>query len=361
MKHPQVNYHEYLKLDQLLASQTLKSEEYKQPAHDEMLFIVVHQTYELWFKQMLFELDSALDIFSQDKISDSQMGALVARLERVVSIQQFINGQIDILETMTPLDFLDFRDFLYPASGFQSYQWRLIETKLGLRTEDRLLFNNSPFFKSLQPHQQTEIQAVMSSDSLFDLIEKWLERTPFLKWHDFDFWQQYKTAVLDLMERDRKTVADLNRLTGDEKQKTLSQIDASEKMFLSLFAEDSFKELQKLGFFRLSQQALQAALLIQLYREQPILQMPFRIIQSLIDIDEQMTQWRYRHSLMAHRMLGKKIGTGGSSGHDYLKAATEKHKIFGDFFNLTTFFIPRRQLPSLPEGLLKKMNFPDWQ
>jgi tryptophan 2,3-dioxygenase len=74
-------------------------------------------------------------------------------------------------------------------------------------------------------------------------------------------------------------------------------------------------------------------------------------------LDETMAQWRYRHSLMAHRMLGKKIGTGGSSGSDYLQSTVEKHKIFKDFFNLTTFLIPRSSRPELPEELKKQMNF----
>jgi len=109
----------------------------------------------------------------------------------------------------------------------------------------------------------------------------------------------------------------------------------------------------------LSLKAVQASLLIQLYRQEPILQMPHRLLQALVNLDEHMTQWRYRHALMAHRMLGRKIGTGGSSGHDYLKSATEQHKIFSDFFNLTTFLIPRSMIPTLPEEIKNKMRFSD--
>ena len=76
-----------------------------------------------------------------------------------------------------------------------------------------------------------------------------------------------------------------------------------------------------------------------------------------MDIDELLTQWRYRHALMAHRMLGQKIGTGGSSGHAYLKQATDQHKVFSDFFNLSTFLIPRSKVPPLPNSLQSKMNF----
>lgn len=357
MKYPPVHYNDYLKISSLLGSQSLRSEEFGKPAHDEMLFIIVHQTYELWFKQMLFEIDSVLKALSNATVDENLMGTIVARLERVVSIQRFINGQIDILETMTPLDFLEFRDFLYPASGFQSFQWRAIETKLGLQSDFRLNYNNEPFFKSLSENQQSEMKKILSEPSLFDLLEKWLERTPFLQTEKFDFWENYKKAVEQLLKEDEEVVLKNARLSQPEKERNVQQIHQTLKMFNSLFNESEYKKLQENGFFRLSYKAIHASLLIQLYRDQPILQMPFRLIRALVDLDENMTQWRYRHSLMAHRMLGRKIGTGGSSGHDYLRAATDKHKIFTDFFNLTTFFIPRSQVPPLPTEVLKHMTF----
>lgn len=357
MKYPPVHYHDYLHLNSLLSAQQLKSEEHGKKAHDEMLFITVHQTYELWFKQMLFELDSVMDAFSKSTIDESIMGTAVARLERIVDIQKFINGQIDILETMTPLDFLDFREFLYPASGFQSFQWRCFETKLGLKSANRHNYNQEPFYALLQPEQQKQMKDIMEKPSLFELLEKWLERTPFLQTSGFEFWKEYQKAVESLAEEDRKVVQVNPRLSEEEKKRNLVQIENTLQTFSAIFDENKYKELQAQGFFRMSSKALHAALLIQLYREQPILQMPFRLIQSLLDIDEHMTQWRYRHSLMAHRMLGRKIGTGGSSGHDYLKAATDRHKIFTDFFNLTTFFIPRSMVPKLPQELKSKMSF----
>lgn len=357
MKYPPVQYFDYLRLQSLLSSQHPRSTEFGKTAHDEMLFIIVHQTYELWFKQILHELNSVIATFSKTDIPDNEMGAAVSRLERVVEIQKYINGQIDILETMTPLDFLDFRDYLYPASGFQSFQWRCLETLLGLKSEQRLTYNAQPFYQHLKPEEQKEIQQMLEQPSLFDCLEKWLERTPFLKMEGFDFWSSYKKAVQDLFDSEKQVVMKNSRLGEEDKKRNLEQIAGSEKMFHSLFSEKDYIELQKQGYFRLSFKAVHAALLIQLYRDQPILQMPFRLIQALINLDEHMTQWRYRHSLMAHRMLGRKIGTGGSSGHDYLKSATDKHKIFTDFFNLTTFFIPRSQVPSLPKGVLEKMNY----
>ncbi len=357
MKHPPVQYAEYLKIEPLLACQKLRSEQLGVKAHDEMLFIIVHQTYELWFKQMLFELHSVMEIFSSESVDDSLMGTAVARLERLVGIQKFINGQIDIIETMTPLDFLEFRDYLYPASGFQSFQWRCLETQLGLPIENRLTYNDQPFYKILTPSEQTEMQKILAQPSLFDLIEKWLERTPFLQTKGFTFWKKYEAAIENLFASDKKIVEENLRLSENERTRNLAQIQASLEMFKAIFDEAEYKKLQAQGYFRMSATALHAALLIGVYREQPILQMPFRLIRALIDMDEHMTQWRYRHSLMAHRMLGRKIGTGGSSGHEYLKSATEKHKIFTDFFNLTTFYIPRSLVPELPPELKKKMGF----
>jgi tryptophan 2,3-dioxygenase len=357
VKYPPVQYHHYLCLDALLSAQKLRSEEFNSPAHDETLFIIVHQTYELWFKQMLTELESVLRIFSSAKVPETEMGTAVARLERIVSIQRLINGQIDVLETMTPLDFLEFRDFLYPASGFQSFQWRKIETMLGLQIQDRLQFNNSPFYKHLLPLQQTEIQSLLQQPSLFDLINSWLERTPFLDSADFNFWKEYQNSVKEMFAADIDVVQTNPRLSPEEKTKTLQMIEGSQTTFHALFSEDEFNQLKQSGQIRLSYKSLHAALLIQLYRDQPVFQTPFRLLSALLDIDELMTQWRYRHSLMAHRMLGQKIGTGGTSGHSYLKAATDKHKIFTDFFNLTTFFIPRSKLPKIPEELLRKMGY----
>lgn len=357
MKYPPVHYHKYLGLDKVLDAQNLKSDEYKKHAHDEMLFIVVHQTYELWFKQILFELASIQKTFDQTQIAETEMGRACARLERVVGIQRMIINQIDVLETMTPLDFLDFRDMLYPASGFQSFQWRLIETKLGLRITDRLSFNQAPFYKALSEEQQTLIHAAMDEDSLFDSIEKWLERTPFLQGENFNFWDTYKKAVNDMFAGDIATVNANTSLNAEDKKKNIDGLQNALKSFDALFDEVAFEKLRAEGQFRLSYKAMHAALLIQLYRDQPILQTPFRIVQALLDIDEIMTTWRYRHALMAMRMLGQKIGTGGSSGHKYLAEATAKHKIFGDFFNLTTFFIPRSQVPPLPKSIADRMSF----
>ncbi len=357
MKYPAVHYHDYLKLDSLLSSQARRSEEFKQPAHDEWLFITVHQAYELWFKQILLEFDSINDLLQKKPIPEADLGLMNRRLSRVVHILRFILGQIDIMETMTPLDFLEFRDFLYPASGFQSFQFRCIETWLGLRREDRLQLLQTPFENHLKPDQKEKILKLLNGPSLFEMIESWLERTPFIEDKDFNFWKVYEEAVKKMLEADRNIIQTNPRLNDEDKKKSLQMMDLLAQSFQALLDPSKYDELQKQGHFRLSLKALRAALMIQLYRDEPILQAPHQLITHLLDIDEILTQWRYRHSLMAHRMLGQRIGTGGSSGSQYLKQATDKHKIFTDFFNLSSFLIPRSQIPPLPEPVKRKMNF----
>jgi len=360
MKYPPIGYNEYLQMDALLGAQKLRSVDFKNPAHDEMLFIIVHQTYELWFKQILFEVDSVIEIFKLNPMPENSLGLALHRLERVKSIFQLISGQIDVLETMTPLDFLEFRDYLYPASGFQSFQFRLLETKLGLKEADRLNYNEGPFYKYLTPQQQDEIKELLKQPSLFELMDQWLARTPYLRDETFCFWTAYQETVEKMFAEDMKVIEENPLLNPEAKVRNLQMMKSSLETFKALFNEKEYMELQKRGIFKLSYPALHGALLIQLYRDQAILQTPFKIIKTLMDIDELITQWRYRHSLMAHRMLGTKIGTGGSSGHQYLKDSTEKHKLFSDFFNLSTFFIPRNQLPKLPKELTKKMDFPEY-
>ncbi|MES2854592.1 MAG: tryptophan 2,3-dioxygenase family protein [Bdellovibrionota bacterium] len=355
--YPAIGYTDYLKTDELLTLQNKRSDEFGVEAHDEMLFIIVHQTYELWFKQILTELDSVLKIFNQNSIDESSLGTAIHRLQRIVEIQKLLVAQVTVLETMTPLDFLEFRDLLYPASGFQSVQNRLIENKLGLKSDQRIAYNSAPYHSYVKENEKGVLINSESEKSLFDLIDAWLARTPFLQTAGFDFWQEFKTAVETAYEEDRETVRRHPNLKPDEKEKNLKGIDEASETFQALFDEKKFEELRQQGLFRISYRGLHAALLIQLYRDQPILHLPFQILTALQDIDELATTWRYRHSLMAHRMLGRKIGTGGSSGAQYLKAATDKHRIFNDFFHLATFFIPRSRLPKLPAEVQKQLGF----
>ena len=121
--------------------------------------------------------------------------------------------------------------------------------------------------------------------------------------------------------------------------------------------EAAHERLREAGERRLSHRATRAALFIHLYRDQPILHLPFRLLRTLVDVDELLSTWRYRHALMVHRMIGTKIGTGGSSGHHYLLNTVERNKVFTDLFNLSTFLISRSALPALPADLERRLGF----
>ncbi len=356
--YPPLYYSDYLKLDELLSCQQPKSEEYTQKlAHDEVLFIIVHQAYELWFKQILHELNSVVSIFSNDYVNETNIGIAVSRLERVAEIQKLLIEQVRIVETMTPLDFLEFRDLLFPASGFQSYQFRQVENKLGLRTEQRARFDKSGYKSRLGEKHRAILENEEGQPSLCDLVESWLERTPFLNLQGFSFWDQYRASVENAFAKDRKVIENNQGLAEDGKHKELDQLAETERSFLALFDEEKHNEMVAKGFRRLSYRATQAALFINLFRDEPILHLPFRLLTMLIEIDEHFTAWRYKHALMVQRMLGTKIGTGGSSGHSYLKTTAENHKVFSDFTNLSTFLIPRSELPELPEDIRKTLGF----
>lgn len=350
-------YADYLKLNSLLSSQIPRSGEVGTPAHDETLFIIVHQVYELWFKQILHEMDSVIALFGRDYVDEKDVGVAVLRLERITEIQKLLIEQLRVLETMTALDFLEFRDVLYPASGFQSYQFRLIENKLGMPPEQRLLFNKEVYYAHLTTEHQQVIQKSETEPSLFKSVEQWLERTPFLDFQGFNFWSHYRAAVEGMLQSDRETILGNTRTTQEEKDQQLRELAANEENFLAILEGERHDELVAKGRRRMSHKATQAALLIELYRDEPILHLPFRLLTALMNIDEQFTSWRYRHALMAHRMIGNKIGTGGSTGYNYLKATVDKYKVFSDLFNLSTFLIPRSRLPLLPDQVIRNLGF----
>jgi len=357
-KYPPLYYAEYLKLDKLLDCQTPKSTEYLDKlAHDEVLFIIVHQVYELWFKQILHELDSVVAIFKDGFVNENNMGIAVARIARINEIQKLLIDQLRVMETMTQLDFLEFRDLLVPASGFQSYQFRLIENKLGLRHEQRQNFDKNAYVSRLSPEHQQIVAEAEAQPCLFDLVECWLERTPFLKVDGFDFWESYRIAVQKALDRDKEILRRNPLLSEQEKLKEIEAHSHTEAGFLAIFDEQKHRELVKKGERRLSYAGTQAALLINLFRDEPILHTPFRFLTVLIEVDELFTAWRHRHALMVHRMIGTKVGTGGSSGHEYLHLTAERHKVFSDLTNLSNYLIPRSELPKLPREFQKNLGF----
>lgn len=350
-------YGDYLRLDELLDTQRLESTAQGETVHDEMLFIVVHQSYELWFKQILWELDSIFAIFDQDTVDEQEMGTAVARLRRINEIQGLLIQMIGVLETMTPLDFLDFRDYLFPASGFQSVQFRMVENKMGLRRRDRLYLAGEEYTARLDEDDRRMVEETEAQPSLFDLVERWLERTPFLDHGDFSFWEAYREAVHSRIQDDRTVVEENPKLTDEERKTQLKEFDQIEGQYEALFDPEKHELEKSAGRIRMSQRAFQAAVFITLYRDQPALQEPYRLLELVMDVDEGFTAWRHRHAQMVLRMIGGRVGTGGSAGAKYLEKSAERSRVFGDLLNLSTFLVPRADRPQLPAEIVDSMRF----
>lgn len=337
-----VYYSDYLQLDKIIGAQELESDKAGDHAHDEMLFIIIHQSYELWFKQILFEVGSVIDIMSQANIADNSPDLFVVnhRLKRVVTILQTLIGKIDILETMTPLDFLDFRNRLRPASGFQSIQFKVLEAKLGLKMQNR--HGREYYTSQLRPDDKKIIEDIETTKPLIDSVNDWLQRTPFFD--NPEFWQGFEaTGDLHPFWKSYRDVYDGSLLEA-------------EKFNLARFDELLLSADKKEGW-NLSPKARRAALFIMMYRDFPLLQMPFTLINVLLEIDEGIATWRYRHMNMVHRMIGSRVGTGGSTGKEYLRGTVEKHYIFAEFAELTSFMIERKKLPHLTTELRQKLGF----
>jgi len=352
-----LNYSDYLNLDKLLNSQVLKSVERSSATHDEMLFIIIHQVYELWFKQVLFELDSVLEIFKQKKVRESDVSLAVKRLDRITEIQKILIDQIRVLETMTAMDFLEFRDDLFPSSGFQSAQFRLMENKLGLLVKDRINYGRQDYKNPLLESEKEPVIKSENKKSLFELLEIWLERTPFLLFEGFNFWEQYSESVRTMLYKEEQSIRSNPNHSQKEIEYHLKEHEKAIFSFEAMIDPIKHNELIEKNNKRLSHKATQAALLIFLYREEPILHSPFNLLSKLMDIDELFTTWRQRHALMVRRIIGVKIGTGGSSGHTYLEKTADRHKVFAELADLSTFFIPRSSLPVLPEKIKKNLGY----
>src|SRR5437763_5729789 len=175
----EMHYHDYLQLDKILNAQFPESNKKNLTAHDEMLFIIIHQAYELWFKQLHHEVDSINIIMKKPAMNDNspELQTVVHRLNRITTILRVLVQQVDIMETMTPMDFLDFRDLLRPASGFQSWQFKELEAKLGLKFEYR--HGKEYYTSQLRQEHIDVIKKAESEHSFLQLVNDWLERMPF--------------------------------------------------------------------------------------------------------------------------------------------------------------------------------------
>jgi tryptophan 2,3-dioxygenase len=249
---PRLTYGGYLKVRELIALQHLKSDPAK---HDETLFIIIHQVYELWFKQLLHEVDAVIERLDSDKTLEAHR-----LLRRCGEIERVLVNQVAVLETMTPMDFLAFRDHLLPASGFQSHQFRELEYVCGLK--DRRFLKN---YKE-DSEEYAQLEARLARPSLGDALYSMLRRRGF----DLPTTSNGDSAAQEAAYKQR--IKELKRIYED----------ADEHYDLFLLAE------------------------------------------SLIEFDEMFSLWRLRHITMVERMIGSKSGTGGSEGASYLKKTVER-------------------------------------
>jgi tryptophan 2,3-dioxygenase len=275
-KDSPLSYNRYLRVPELIDLQTCLSS----PAqHDELLFITVHQAYELWFKQILHEIDAAIALMKEDHAAEAAQA-----LRRIVEIEKLLIAQIHILETMSPVRFLGFRDELNPASGFQSMQFREIEFSSGLKDEAILrAFAGDDFaFQRLQ----ARLNAPSLSEAFFALLRR----------HGFD------TPAVD-SPRDTKE----RRTNYGKRQRALVEVLTHQEQF--------YKESQ--------------------------------VAEGLIEHDEYFSLWRSHHIKMVERMVGTKPGTGGSEGVGYLQKTLDK-KFFPELWEARTYLSTKHEAEGCP-------------
>jgi tryptophan 2,3-dioxygenase len=259
----ELTYASYLKVDKLLSLQDLQSESEE---HDEMLFIIIHQTYELWFKQILHELNFMCRNLDKNKITRAAKA-----MKRVNTILKVIVHQVDILETMTPLEFNSFRNYLQSASGFQSYQFRELEFFLGNKKELMIeYFENNPEVHS-------RLRELYQKPTVWDKVLQFLSANNH-------------SIPKEFLERDYTKPYEANEAVQD--------------------------------------------ILINIYKEA----LPYAgFLELLLDFDEGLQEWRYRHVKMVERTIGTKMGTGGSDGAEYLKK-TLFQPVFPDLWAIRSRF-----------------------
>ena len=222
---------------------------------------------------------------------------------------------------MTPLDFLEFRNLLTPSSGFQSLQFRLIEATLGLQLTSR---HEQDYYKRINEggfnsEDYNQINTIEKQENLLVLINQWLRKNALFNidyWHSFQskqtndlhpFWNTYRTLYAEgLTEREKPKLKDFDWV------------------FFNKQAEDFSQDQLTALSTSLTPTAMRSALFIMLYRDFPVFQTSYQILDSLIEIDHMLSNWRHKHFIMVRRMIGMRVGTGNTSGSGYLRRCFEQ-------------------------------------
>ena len=343
-----MTYGNYLRLEEMLKLQEGPDGYSPKPCNDEKHFIIVHQAFELWFKLVISELKEVHKLMDSEKISEQSMPKIVRHLNRVTEVFDLMSQQWKVMETLTPQDFLSFRDRLGTSSGFESWQLRQIEIMLGLEQQQRDAgMDPLTHMKRLESENKissnvlTEFEIMIESPSLNDLLKNWLSRTPIngslpTESNDNEVVSSYINGHLDAMNEHSKMVISHFKSIGHGNESTLG-----DRLQKSIQGAKEF--LIPNGEINRSRAGL---LFIESYRNLPLLSWPRTLIDSFVKVEQSILLFRNSHARMVERMIGRRMGTGGSSGVDYLDA-TLKYRIFVDLWTVRTILVKRELLPGV--------------
>jgi tryptophan 2,3-dioxygenase len=354
--HHPITYWDYLHLDQLLALQGGLEGDDTLLSEDELHFIVVHQVFELWFKLILRELRLARDKMAASRVDEKAIPYVVHHLRRVLEIFRLAADQFRVMETLTPQDFLAFRSKLGTASGFQSLQMRQIEAIMGLPETERAAFGHPDPLDSVRaavrrlPDGAAKLERlhrVRQEVTLRQALHDWLYRTPIQGSHpgtagDREVVQAFLDAYLTALQQQQaphmaQLVAD-----GGNAEAIQAQFAASTHTAQAFLAAEDVAAAERPRVRR-----IRAGLLfIESYRDLPLLAWPRLLLDTVVEMEELFILWRTRHARMVERVIGRRIGTGGSSGVDYLDETT-RYRIFPELWAVRTVLLPRSVLPPL--------------
>ncbi|MSR47757.1 MAG: tryptophan 2,3-dioxygenase [Planctomycetes bacterium] len=348
------SYSEYLALERLLALQGGLTGNERDLAPAELLFIVVHQIDELWFKLALHELERARDIFAQKQVDEQALAPAAAGMRRVVKTFEVAAAHFALMETMSPRDFLDFRTKLGSASGFQSPQFREVEMLFGLADEDRVKFGEQEVMAAFAPKagiagwaERKVVARAANRTTLKIAIESWLARTPIDgSTPDQPGDASRVDAFLDAYlacHRHEVNAAMKAQQPGGSIDPQVAALYAAEMEQAELFLRrgDDVKDDPRRRRLRA------AALFIESYRELPLLAWPREILDLVIQLEQAFLIFRQRHARMVERMIGRRVGTGGSDGVRYLDETALRYRIFGDLWCARRLLVRQGGAPAL--------------
>ncbi|MDE0707798.1 MAG: tryptophan 2,3-dioxygenase family protein [Candidatus Poseidoniales archaeon] len=320
-------------------------------SNDEMHFIVTHQTFELWFKQVIRELREIRDILATEHVPEAQVPKAVEHLGRVTEIFRLLASQWKVMETLTPQGFLAFRDGLGTASGFESFQMREMEIILGLETVGRTSdMDPLGHFRKLATRGEEDaaalarLEAALEETTLVEALTNWLERTPIMG--SFYGAADDAEAVRNYVDTHLTAYTGIGEAASARMEaQGVDNIEAVKARFAAA-SQGAIDFLKPNGEVNRARAGL---LFIESYRELPLLAWPRVLVDAVVELEESMVLFRTHHARMVERIIGRRVGTGGSSGVDYLDATT-KYRIFGDLWGVRTILLKSELRPTLKNG-----------